>query len=126
MRSMCTRYISPETREIEAYWLIGARTRSDSFQSARNLFPLATGPFVRNSADDGGRELVWSQWGMIPPDSETKIPMSRAHGPGEKPKRLSTINARTESVNSRPTYSGAWRAGQHRPRYARPRRAAHP
>ncbi|MBU1359737.1 MAG: SOS response-associated peptidase [Gammaproteobacteria bacterium] len=109
---MCTRYISPETREIEAYWHIGARTRSDPFQSRRNLFPLATGPFIRASADDGVRELALGQWGMIPPDSETRIPTSRPRGPGEKPKRLSTVNARTESVNSRPTFSSAWRAGQ--------------
>ena len=112
MWSMCTRYISPETREIEAFWHIGARTPNNPFPSPRSLFPLATGPFLRNAADDGSRELAWGQWGMIPPESNTRIPMTRPRGPGEKPKRLSTVNARTESVNSRPTFSGAWRAGQ--------------
>jgi putative SOS response-associated peptidase YedK len=73
---------------------------------------LATGPFIRNAAENGERELVFGQWGMIPPVSETRIPMSTPRGPGEKPKRLSTVNARSESVNSRPTFSGAWRAGQ--------------
>lgn len=38
--------------------------------------------------------------------------MSTPRGSGDKPKRLSTVNARTESVNSRPTFSGAWRGGQ--------------
>lgn len=49
---------------------------------------------------------------MIPPDSETRNPMSKPRGPGEKPKRISTVNARSESVNSRPTFSSAWREGR--------------
>ena len=71
-----------------------------------------TGLSLRNAADDGSRELAWGHWELIPPESQTRIPMSRPRGPGEKPKRLSTVNARTESANSRPTFSGAWRAGQ--------------
>lgn len=109
---MCTRYIAPDTREIESFWEIGARSRRDPFKPAINMFPLATGPFIRSASENDERELVLGQWGMIPPDSDTPTPMSTPRGPGEKPKRLSTVNARTESLNSRPTFSGAWRGGQ--------------
>ena len=104
---MCTRYITPDVAEIEREWHVGARNQPGW---ARELFPLASGPFIRIAAG-GALELVVGQWGMIPPDCETRIPMSVPRGPGEKPKRISTVNARVESVNSRPTYRRAWHAG---------------
>lgn len=108
---MCTRYISPADREIESYWEVSRRKpRPGPALPPQSLFPLSAGPFLRPVED--GLELVFGQWGMIPPDSETRIPMSQPRGPGEKPKRISTVNARTETVNSRPTFSGAWRKGQ--------------
>lgn len=101
---MCTRYIPPEVAEIEREWHVGARNQPGW---AHELFPLASGPFIRR-ADDGSLKLVVGQWGMIPAGSETRIPMSAPRGPGEKPRRISTVNARSESVNSRPTYRRAW------------------
>ncbi|RYX89307.1 MAG: DUF159 family protein [Comamonadaceae bacterium] len=110
---MCTRYISPDTREVEDFWEISHRKpRLDPYYPSLNIYPLSTGPFLKLAADDGELELVMGQWGMIPPDSDTRVPMSKPRGPGEKPKRLSTVNARSETVNSRPTFSGAWRRGQ--------------
>lgn len=58
-----------------------------------SFFPLASGPFIRRAIDRSW-ELVVGQWGMIPASSETRIPMSAPRGPGEKPKRISTVNAR--------------------------------
>ena len=105
---MCTRYVSPEQREIEEYWRIGAGSGKTW---DRGLFPLSKGPFIRRDLG-GARELVVGQWGMIPPDSETRTPMSKPRGPGDKPKRLSTENARSGSMTSRPTYRDAWKRGQ--------------
>lgn len=105
---MCTRYVSPEQREIEDFWRIGAGSGKTW---DRGLFPLSKGPFIRRNPD-GARELVVGQWGMIPPDSETHIPMSKPRGPGDKPKRISTVNARTESMTSRPTFRDPWKQGR--------------
>lgn len=81
---MCTRYISPEDREIEAFWEI---SRRKPMQWQRELFPLRTGPFIRRARDDTGysRELVLGQWGMIPMWSTTRIPQTQPRTPGEKP-----------------------------------------
>ena len=105
---MCTRYIPPDVAAIEREWHVGRHNQPDW---ARDMHPLYTGPFIRLDAGKT-RELVVGQWGMIPGDSDTRIPMSKPRGPGEKPKRISTVNARTESVHSRPTFSSAWRQGQ--------------
>ena len=60
--AMCTRYISPETREIEAFWHIGGRMPNNPFPTPRKLFPLTTAPFLRNAADDGLLELACDHW----------------------------------------------------------------
>ena len=109
---MCTRYVPPEIGELEDFWQIGAgKSLSHSQFRARELFPLSTGPIVRLGAQ-GDRAALLAQWGMIPPGSETRIPMSRPRGPGEKPKRISTVNARQETIGTRPTYRHAWKSGQ--------------
>ena len=68
------------------------------------MSPLYRGPFLR--AKGAGRELVVGQWGMIPPNSKTHIPT------GKDGKRLSTVNARRESMAKAWTYGGPWRKGQ--------------
>lgn len=72
----------------------------DSYQPV-TVGPFGTGAFLR--AASGGLELVTAQWGMIAPGSKTRRPTSRA---------ILTNNARAETVASRPTYRGAWAAGQ--------------
>lgn len=99
---MCTRYISPEDREIEAQWHIGARTRQGW---VRDMRPLYKGPFIRRMAD-GANELVVGQWGFIPPGSKEHIPK------GKDGKRLSTSNARGEEVHWKQSYREAWAKGQ--------------
>ena len=108
---MCTRYISPADREIEAFWEVSRRT---PLSWERELFPLRTGPFIRRARDDVGfsRELALGQWGMIPPWSATRIPQSKPRTPGEKPRRLSTVNARSEELERKETFREAWQRGQ--------------
>lgn len=98
---MCTRYISPEDREIEAQWHIGRR-HGEGW--VRDLRPLSIGPFLKLT--DEGLERVVAQWGFIPPWSKTKIPT------GTNGKRLTTVNARVEGVAKSPTYRDAWKKGQ--------------
>lgn len=103
MGAVCTRYISATDREIEAVWKIDRR--NNDMWPRRSLHPLRIGPFFRLD-QDGRLEMVEGQWGMIPRESETRFPMSSPR-PGEKSKRISTVNARSESVASRPTFRNA-------------------
>ncbi|RYH63228.1 MAG: DUF159 family protein [Alcaligenaceae bacterium] len=104
---MCTRYISPEDREIEAFWHIGRRERKLP-QRPLNIYPLSVGPFIRRVRDEVAyaREWVEGQWGLIPPCSLTKTPTNT------QGRRLSTVNARSEEVAAKPTYRDAWKRGQ--------------
>ena len=65
------------------------------------IAPLKMGPILlpRGACAIG-------QWGMIPPGSQTRIPMTRTG------KRMSTNNARRETVASAWTYRFAWSRGQ--------------
>lgn len=65
--------------------------------------PFNTGLILRSAAQAPGMAPVMAQWGMVPPGSRTRRPASRA---------ILTNNARAESVDSRPTYRTAWKAGQ--------------
>ncbi|RYF72510.1 MAG: DUF159 family protein [Comamonadaceae bacterium] len=104
---MCTRYISPADREIEAYWHIGRRGPAWP-QRPLDIFPLSRGPFLRRARDVAGYEREWieGQWGLIPPWSPTRVPTN------SQGRRLSTVNARSEEVLSKPTYRDAWKRGQ--------------
>lgn len=62
--------------------------------------PLKSGPFV-----SAGRVLV-GQWGMIPATSPTRVPATR------NGIRLSTNNARSETVASATTFRPSWAAGK--------------
>lgn len=108
---MCTRYISPEDLEIEAAWHIGARTPE---RWVRDMRPLYKSPFMRRARDVAGyeRELVVGQWGLIPPFSPSHIPQTKPRKGETKGKRLSTVNARANGIESKPTYRDAWAKGQ--------------
>lgn len=108
---MCTRYISPEAREIEAAWYIGARTAE---RWLRSMNPLYKGPFMRRARDvtEYERELVVGQWGMIPPWSTSNIPQTKPRKGEVKGKRLSTVNSRTDRMEKSPTYGNAWKKSQ--------------
>lgn len=111
---MCTRYISPEVREIEAFWRIDRKTnlRKD-WEALLTVFPLSPAMFIRRADEvDYARELVTGQWGMIPPWSTSHIPETKPKKGEEKGKRLSTVNARTEGMEKSPTYKDAWARGK--------------
>lgn len=100
---MCTRYISPEDREIEAQWHIGARNAE---RWVRDVRPLYKAPFLRLARDGFGSELVTGQWGLIPIDSETAVPRKKD---GSK---LSTFNARSEEIHWKWSFRDVWAMGQ--------------
>ncbi|RRH80822.1 DUF159 family protein [Variovorax beijingensis] len=105
---MCTRYISPEQREIEAFWRIDRRSNQrKDWENLLTVFPLSLASFIRRTDEvEYARELVVGQWGMIPPWSKTHVPTT-ARGT-----RLSTVNARTEGMEKSPTYKDAWARGK--------------
>lgn len=104
---MCTRYVSPDDREIEAVWHIGARTPERWMLSMR---PLYKGLFLRRARDvaEYERELVVGQWGLIPSFSISHIPQTKPRKGETTGKRLSTHNARFGGIESRPAYKDAW------------------
>lgn len=97
---MCNRYQTPELAAIEREWEISRRSPNVWWKPA--IGPLQDGPFIRAQ-----RELVVGQWGMIPPDSPTKVPLSKKTG-----KKISTNNARIETVASTWTFRFPWSRGQ--------------
>ena len=62
-----------------------------------NVAPTRAAPVLRRRADDGGRELALVRWGLVPAWSE---------GPDS---RFSMLNARAETVATKPAYRAAFR-----------------
>lgn len=93
---MCTRYKTPDQAAIERAWHIGRDTPA---LWTADVFPRASGPFLRRYEGDG-LELAVGTWGLIPHWSKTP--------------RLaySTNNARSEELAQKPTFRDAWKLGQ--------------
>lgn len=91
---MCGRYAitSPLEAIIEAFALKGPRP---NLQPHYNAAPSQYLPVIRS--DRGGREMVSMRWGLVP---------SWSKGPDA---RYSMINARAETVASKPAYRGPFR-----------------
>jgi len=105
---MCNRYVSPDTREIEAQWSIGRRNPVPWY---RDMAPLRAGPILRAWQGDG-MDLEVAQWGMIPRGSPERVPRMKPK-PGQKQgARLSTNNARAERVATAWTFKWAWADGR--------------
>ena len=111
---MCTRYISPEDREIEDFWRIDRKKqRPEAWKNLLTVFPLSMATFIRRADEvEYERELVVGQWGMIPPWSTSHIPQRRPKKGELKGARLSTVNARTEGMEKSPAYKDAWLRGK--------------
>ena len=96
---MCTRYVAPEEREIEAVWHISGRNLP---HWDRNVFPRSKGVYIRRARDDTAysKELVVGQWGLIPWFAkEAKL-------------KYSTSNARSEELSEKASYKEPWARGQ--------------
>jgi putative SOS response-associated peptidase YedK len=94
---MCTRYISPETGDIERHWQIGARNPP---RWAHEVFPGYQGPFIRAAPDTRESELVVGQWGLIPWFAK------------ERKLKFPTSNARSEELAQKASYKHPWARGQ--------------
>ena len=68
---MCNRYTAPNYLDIERFWHLGPRTKQLPTW-LNGMAPLRPGPFIK-----AGGELEVGQWGMVPPRSETGVPMTK-------------------------------------------------
>ncbi len=96
---MCTRYISPETGDLERHWHIGAR---NPVRWQRDMFPGYQGVFIRAARNSLGfeRERVVGQWNLIPWFAK------------ERKLRFPTSNARSEELADKASYRHPWARGQ--------------
>lgn len=93
---MCNLYESTPRDKISMRHQVGAPVGD----YARTIAPLKPGPFVLRD-----RALV-GQWGMIPENSPTRIPLLSNGRP------MSTNNCRTERMATAPTFRNSWKRGQ--------------
>jgi putative SOS response-associated peptidase YedK len=95
---MCTRYISPETGDIERHWHIGGRNP----WRGGEVFPNYPGPFIRAARQsvETGSELVVGQWSLIPWFAK------------ERRLKFPTANARSEELSEKASYKQPWARGQ--------------
>jgi putative SOS response-associated peptidase YedK len=97
---MCTRYISPETGDIERHWQIG---RGDVWRGGE-VFPNRPAPFIRAArnavAAQPQAELVIGQWSLIPWFAK------------ERKLKYATANARSEELSEKASYKQPWARGQ--------------
>ena len=63
---MCTRYVSPQARDIEGLWHVGRHNPWRGEQ--KEVFPGYQAPFIRAArhVTEPERELVIGQWNLIP------------------------------------------------------------
>lgn len=111
---MCNLYSISPKEDVERF--IRAHLRQSSLPDYRQapVGPFGTGLFLRN---DGGTLVgAFGQWGLIRPGQLQRIDYVQAKAvPGKKPlapRPRSTNNARIEGIESKPTFSAAWRNGQ--------------
>lgn len=92
---MCNVYRPPAAERVHIVFGVSPPSPYKS-----TLGPMDRGPFVTSKG------ALVGQWGMIPPRSATHIPMTK------EGRRLSTNNARIETVATAWTFRDAWRNGR--------------
>jgi putative SOS response-associated peptidase YedK len=97
---MCNLYGTTDRRTLRSLTFVDLPEELPDWPSI--VGPLAQGVVVRQQ----GRAAV-GQWGMIPPDSSTRKPISKSSG-----RPLSTNNARSETVHSAWTFRLPWARSQ--------------
>lgn len=103
---MCNLYNLSSKEDIELYF----RALVWGNYTVRTVGPLGTGLFLRPAG--GALEAMEGQWGMIPAGCPTRKPTVPARGTEQKPKPLSTNNARLETIEKARTFAPAWKAGR--------------
>jgi len=101
MDSMCGRYgrTGDKQRIAEEFGVRSDFSTLAMPPSHYNIAPSTFQPVIRESREDGSREMVLMRWGLIP--FFTKDPASI--------KGISTINARAETVPTAPTWREPFR-----------------
>jgi putative SOS response-associated peptidase YedK len=95
---MCGRYVTKEQRAIERELAYIDVVRWPDLTRRYNVCPSQSVPVVRWM--DGQYEGTMMRWGLIPYFARGIAP------------KYSTINARIESIETAPSYSGPWRRNQ--------------
>lgn len=94
---MCGRYVLKEPLDLLQRMFAYSSSEIRQLRPRYNIAPTTKIPVVRCAAD-GGRELVEMRWGLIP---------AWAKAPSSLP---SMINARSESVATKPSFRAAFKA----------------
>ena len=92
---MCGRYVSKIEAALERVWEL---TRPPPLFESYNIAPTTAVPVVRQTGGERTCDLL--RWGLVP---------FWAKG---VPPKLSTINARVETIASAASYRGPWKRGQ--------------
>ena len=92
---MCGRFV--RATPIERYSALFSASGSIELKASYNIAPSSQILLARNNAK-GGRELVALKWGLVP--SWSKEPKTE----------YSTINARAETVDEKPTFRNAFKS----------------
>ena len=96
---MCNLYGTTPRKELQRSVFVSVPETIVDWPST--VGPLGNGVFVRQYG-----EAVVGQWGMIPPSSKERTPKTR------EGRRMSTNNARRETVATAWTYRFPWQRGQ--------------
>ena len=92
---MCGRFARRSTQEVLADWFGVALEDMPWFAPSFNVAPQSFQPIVRLNSDHGKREFSLARWGLVPFWArDAKI-------------GFSTINARAEEADSKPTFCEA-------------------
>jgi putative SOS response-associated peptidase YedK len=111
---MCNLYSPYPKEDVERYIRKMLRKGVLPDYSPNPVGPFGTGLFIRPDGDALRGDL--GQWGLIRPNQPERIdyikpkPMPGRKPPAPRPR--STNNARVEGIESKPTFSAAWRNGQ--------------
>jgi putative SOS response-associated peptidase YedK len=97
---MCGRYITrAQKQEIACRFNVGENIFDDPLPPNFNVAPSTFQPIIRLARDTNGREMVLARWGLIPYFVKDISAW----------KSITTINAKSETVASLPTYREAYR-----------------
>jgi putative SOS response-associated peptidase YedK len=93
---MCGRYVrrGDKQRIAEAFHIRGSLDSLAMSPDDYNVAPTTFQPVIRESRDDGSRELVLMRWGLIP---FFTAQLSDVKG-------ISTINAKADTIRTSPTW----------------------